>query len=90
LVHTNHIEDKFKRAKSDLYCSLTGAVTRSQNSQSILTKERIGIKLEDIEIIQVKKTEAAGRGFLIRVGIVSLIAIVAAAVLAGSCEGCAT
>jgi len=65
------------------------SITRSPDSQSILTKEKIEIKLEDVELIEVKKSEVTAKGILIPVGIVSLIAIIAAAVL-GSSETCPT
>ena len=54
-----------------------------------ITKKKIEIKLEDIELIEVKKSRVTARGILIPVGIVSLITIIAAAVL-GSSEACAT
>ncbi len=65
------------------------SITKDPDSQIILSKEKIEIKLEDIELILVKKTEVTAKGILIPVAIVSLIAIIAAAVL-GSSEPCAT
>ena len=70
---------------TDTYITGT-SITRTEYT---ITKKKIEIKLEDIEIIQVKKTEVTAKGILIPVGIVSLIAIIAAAVL-GSSEACAT
>lgn len=65
-------------------------ITRSPDSQIILTKEKIEIKLEDIELIRVEKTETTTKGYLIPVGIILLSLIIVAAALTGSSEACPT